>query len=165
MAVNAGSFTVNGAIADGGGGLGLTKTGPGVLVLGGANTYTGPTNVSAGVLAVSGNQSAATGLITVESTAALAGLGTTGGGLTFNSGSGIVFGQTGLTVTGTTSFAGSFGIANIIGLDSSAADGDYQLIAGGIDATNLQNVGLANAADLGGGKQAFFTTSGPGLSV
>lgn len=164
VTVNAGTFNVAGAIGDGGGVLGITKAGPGVLVLGGANTYTGPTNVAAGVLAISGLQTAATGLITVESTAALAGLGTTGGGVTFNSGSGIVFGQTGLTVTGTTSFAGSFGIANILGLDSSAADGEYQLITGGIDATNLQNVGLANAADLGGGKQAFFTT-GSGLSV
>jgi len=161
ITVQGSTLSIQGVVSNGG----ITKAGPGLLVLGGANTYTGPTNVTAGTLAISGIQTAANGMITVDSTAALAGVGTTGGGLTFNSGSGIVFGQTGLTVTGTTVFAGSFGIANILGLDGSAADGDYPLLFGGIDPTNLQNVGAGNAFDLGGGKQAFFTTSGPGLSV
>jgi autotransporter-associated beta strand protein len=62
-----------------GGSLGVTKAGTGTLVLGGANTYTGPTSVSAGTLLVNGNQSAATGAVTVASGATLGGSGTVGG--------------------------------------------------------------------------------------
>ena len=164
VTVNAGTFNVAGAIGDGGGVLGITKAGPGLLVLGGANTYTGPTNVTAGTLAIAGNQSAATGLVTINSGAALAGTGTTGGGVTFDSGSFIGFGQTTLTVGGTISFGGSFGIANLAGLSSATPDGTYSLLTGTIDTTNLQNIGAGNLFDLGDGKQAFFTT-GSGLAV
>ncbi|WP_338289940.1 polysaccharide lyase family 8 super-sandwich domain-containing protein [Luteolibacter sp. LG18] len=43
------------------GGFSLIKTGDGILDLSGPNTYTGGTNVSAGILNVSGSQAAATG--------------------------------------------------------------------------------------------------------
>ncbi|MEI6715403.1 MAG: autotransporter-associated beta strand repeat-containing protein, partial [Verrucomicrobiota bacterium] len=53
-----GSYTLNvasgvtfgGVFSDGGNGYGLTKSGSGVLVLGGANTFTGPVSVSGGTL-------------------------------------------------------------------------------------------------------------------
>lgn len=48
---NGQDLTVAQALSDGGGG-GLTKLGAGVLTLSGANTYSGPTNVSGGGLAV-----------------------------------------------------------------------------------------------------------------
>jgi fibronectin-binding autotransporter adhesin len=53
--ISIGSGTFTGLITNGtgSGGLGLTKVGSGVLSLQGASTYTGPTNVSAGTLAVS----------------------------------------------------------------------------------------------------------------
>ena len=73
------STDVTGVISDGGaaGGTGaaLTKVGSGTLTLSGANTYTGPTTVSAGTLLVNGSITSAT---TVDSAAALGGSGTTG---------------------------------------------------------------------------------------
>lgn len=50
VTVAAGNLTVGGAIGDGGSGFGLTKVGAGALTLGGANTYTGTTTVTAGTL-------------------------------------------------------------------------------------------------------------------
>ena len=58
---------------------GLTKTGIGILSLEGANSYNGPTTVSAGSLIVDGNQSSATGSLDVAAGATLGGSGTIGG--------------------------------------------------------------------------------------
>jgi len=44
------TLTLNGALADGGGGGGLTKIGSGMLILRGSNSYTGATSVNAGTL-------------------------------------------------------------------------------------------------------------------
>ena len=44
------SLTVSGAIGESGGSRGLTQSGPGLLVLAGPNSYSGDTNVNAGVL-------------------------------------------------------------------------------------------------------------------
>ena len=79
-----GNIAIGGAIS--GATYGLTKTGPSTLTLTGTNTYTGATSVSAGTLVVNGDQSAATGNVTVASGARLAGTGTVGGDTTFNSG-------------------------------------------------------------------------------
>jgi fibronectin-binding autotransporter adhesin len=46
----AGNIVLNGAVSDGGAGLGLNMTGSATVVLGAANTYSGPTTVSGGVL-------------------------------------------------------------------------------------------------------------------
>jgi autotransporter-associated beta strand protein len=161
------SWTVNSIITGSGG---LSQTLGGTVTLNGDNTYLGPTTVTDGTLAINGNQSLAIGTVTVGTdplvAATLAGTGTTGGDVTFASGSKILFGQTDLTVGGTISFGGSFGIADIVGLDATAIDGTYQLLTGSINSANLLNVGEANAFDLGGGKEAYFTTdSGLGVSV
>jgi autotransporter-associated beta strand protein len=66
-------------IGDGGSGHGLTKTGAGVLLLSGNNTYGGATTVSAGTLVVNGDQSSATGAVGVAAFATLMGSGTIGG--------------------------------------------------------------------------------------
>jgi fibronectin-binding autotransporter adhesin len=73
---NAVTDTVNGVLA---GSVGLTKTGSGTLLLGGANTYSGDTNVNAGTLAVtlSGAVIPSGGNVTVAS------------GATFNYGNGV----------------------------------------------------------------------------
>jgi autotransporter-associated beta strand protein len=83
------STTFSGVIQDGGahGGGGLTKIGSGTLILSGANTYTGNTNVkNRGVLQVDGSINSNT---TVHGHSVLAGTGTIYGSVT-NTNTGIV---------------------------------------------------------------------------
>jgi len=88
--VNAGSLTktfvvnnpetaFNGVISGSGPRI---KTGPGTLVFGGANTYTGATSVNAGTLVVNGSLAAAT-TVTVADGASLGGTGTIHGAVSF----------------------------------------------------------------------------------
>ncbi len=69
--------TISGVISGNDGNL--VKIGTGTLTLEGDNTYTGTTDVDQGVLLVNGNQSAATGQVTVKSGATLGGNGIIGG--------------------------------------------------------------------------------------
>src|SRR6185437_7117977 len=73
------ALALNGPI---GGPGGLTVVGPQLLLLNGAGQYTGPTNVTAGSLAVNG--STGTGLTTVAKSATLGGTGTVRGSLINN---------------------------------------------------------------------------------
>jgi autotransporter-associated beta strand protein len=72
---NNGSTTYSGVLSSGT----LVKTGTGSLVLSNANTFTGPTTVSAGSLLVNG--SLANGAVTVQSGALLGGSGVLGGAI------------------------------------------------------------------------------------
>jgi fibronectin-binding autotransporter adhesin len=71
------SYTITGSGA-------LEKTGANTLTLSGNNSYTGTTTVSAGSLIVNGNQSGATGVLSVSSGATLGGSGTIGGATTIS---------------------------------------------------------------------------------
>lgn len=87
--------TISSAIAGTGG---IEKNDYGTLVFAGANTYAGATTVRNGKLFINGNQSAATGAITVKNGATLGGTGITGGIVTIENG-GILTGRDGDTFT------------------------------------------------------------------
>jgi len=116
---------------------GMTKRGDGVLAIAGIYDYTGLTNIESGAFGV------------YDAAASLA------GDLDFAAGSKLIFSTFTLTVAGDVTF-GSLGVADLLGLNSSVSLGTYTLIDGDVDFTNISNVGLANAYDLGGGKLAYF---------
>ena len=133
--------------------------GTGAVQLFGANTYSGSTDVSAGTLLINGINSGG-GATTVGSGGILSGTGSLAGPISFGTGGKFLFSSTApLTVTGTVSFVdpASFGIDDIVGLTSSAADGSYTLMSGSVsNVASLQNFGAGAAADLGSGKSAYF---------
>ena len=57
----AGNIVLNGVISDGGAGLGIVKTGPGISTLNGNNTYSGGTVVNQGTLQLGNNNAWAAG--------------------------------------------------------------------------------------------------------
>lgn len=80
------AYSVSNVISGSGG---VVQAGTGTTTLSGVNTYTGATKVNAGTLLVNGNQSSATGALSVESGGLLGGTGTLGGATTVKSGGGI----------------------------------------------------------------------------
>lgn len=160
-----GVVTYTAAIANstgtGSGSLGLAKLGTGTLELTANSSYSGGTIVKAGSLLVSNTAGSATGtgLVTVQSGAAIGGNGSVGGSLFLLSGANIVFSLTDtLDVNGSTVAFGGLSIANILGLDGSVAEGSYTLIGGSatFDFSNVSNWGVGNATSIGGGKSAYF---------
>jgi autotransporter-associated beta strand protein len=151
-----GNFTIADAIADttgaSGGARGVTKLGTNTLILTNANTYTGPTSVVAGTLAVNG--SLGNTAVTVGSGATLRGSGTIGGSIsvvaggTFGAGNSIES----LGSNGTISLAGNSTFLHEI--DSNAAPGvaaDLVYTTAGLD---IASGSILNITELGNGTWA-----------
>jgi autotransporter-associated beta strand protein len=112
----------------------LVKNGSGTTTLNATNTYTGTTTVSSGMLLINGNNSAATGAVTVASGATLGGSGMIGGLTTILSGGILAPGNTSdvLTFGGALTLAtGSSTVMEIAGAASDSIDVDGQLTYGG----------------------------------
>jgi autotransporter-associated beta strand protein len=140
--------------------FGFTKTGSSTLTLSGTSTLEGPTLVSAGTLLITGALSNSD--VTVDANATVGGTGTIGGDLDLNPNSlfRVVDLNDALSVTGTVTFGPGFGIANLLGLDWDALDLDtpYTIISSTqtFTASDIANFGIANAANVGAGRQAYF---------
>ncbi len=141
------SVTFSGAIGDGGSAFGVTQTGTGNLVLSGANTYTGNTAATSGLLVVTGSVANGSGLSIAPTAAA-------GGTVSF-----INNAANTPTNFGTVSLGSATGPA-IIGLDLGTAS---DIIAASGVATVTNNIGFAinGAAGFGAGNYNLITaTSG-----
>lgn len=178
-----GVFAYSGVIANstgtGGGALGLTKFGTGVLELTGTNTFTGGTIVNAGTLLVNNTSGSGTGsaAVAVASGAAIGGDGTIGGDLILSSGALFAFDTTNpnftLTLSGTLTLDNSFGVASLRNINGGAID--WSLVANDtytlmntsfvFNNTNISNFGVANAFNIGGGRTAYFTNGSLALVV
>jgi|GEM_PF-1018308 len=140
---------------------GFTKKGNGVLTLAGANTYTGPTVVNSGTLAVTGSLSGSV-FVNVKSGATLdvsgaaggfalspgqtlGGDGTVAGAVTMTIGSVLAPGQS----AGTLTFTGNLGIGPAVALSGSAA---LQFELGSLSDKVLLTTGTL---DIGTGSLAF----------
>jgi autotransporter-associated beta strand protein len=140
---------------------GLVKDGAGALALSGANAYTGPTRVMAGVLELTGGVSMASAMIQIDAGAALVATGTTA---TLNLGSGQVLKGSGsfigglITGSGATVRPGSSpGVLTVTG--------DWQMDAGSTLEVELNGPAAGTGHDqlaFGGGS---LTLNGPDLSI
>jgi fibronectin-binding autotransporter adhesin len=120
---NTGLNTISGAISNGSLPLSFAKEGPGTWRLTGTNTYTGTTTVSAGRLVIDGDNSTATGAVSVAAGATLSGSGTVGGLVTLDSGAKVAPGNS----PGNQTFAGGLNLS---------AGGIYQWELGALSTSN-----------------------------
>ncbi len=139
LTVNAGTLTV-GSIADGTGNS-FTKNGAGALVINGSGTYTGATNISAGLVKITGtnfsNQlGAASGVVNISGGATL-----DIGGITTNNGTG--FGAKQFSISGPGITAPQAEVSNGVGAITNSSTNAGQQNA-------FQSISLAADASIGG---------------
>ena len=144
------------------GAQGFIKAGSGILILAGNSSYSGATAVDQGGLLVNGTNSGV-GAVTVASGAWIGGDGSLAGGLALAVQAKFIFNSAAtLDVAGAVSLDNAFSVDSLVKSDGSAidwgsiADGTYTLINTTSTFNNISNFGAANAADIGGGRTAYF---------
>ncbi|RFZ87584.1 autotransporter outer membrane beta-barrel domain-containing protein [Shinella sp. WSJ-2] len=146
------------------GGGTMVKNGAGVLELTANNSYLGATAVNSGTLLVNGDQSAATGLTTVNSGATLGGSGTLGGDVTIADGAVLAPGNSPgtLTINGDLSLASGatlnyqFGEAGVVG----GALNDLVNVGGDLILDGTLNVSVSSGGTFGSGIYRVFNYDG-----
>jgi fibronectin-binding autotransporter adhesin len=118
-----GNGILGGAISNGGGTIAIAKSGTGTWTLSGNSTYTGTTAVLGGLLNVNGDNSAATGAVTVAG-GSLGGTGSLGGAITVGTGGAIVPGAGIGTLTGTQSVSFADGSTYVYEINSASVTAD-----------------------------------------
>jgi len=144
------------------GAQGFIKAGSGILILAGNSSYSGATAVNQGGLVVNGTNSGL-GAVTVASGARIGGDGSLAGGLALSVQAAFIFNSAAtLDVAGAVSLDDAFSVDSLVKSDGSAidwgsiADGTYTLINTTSTFNNISNFGAGNAADIGGGRTAYF---------
>jgi autotransporter-associated beta strand protein len=166
------TLTLGGNIS-GAGGLTIARVGGSAgstAVLTGTNTYTGDTLVTSGSLILNGS---VTSDVSVDGSSRIGGDGSVVGELSLAAGATFVFSLTStLDVNGAVSLDNTFGVASLVNQDGTAIDwtgvglGTYTLIGvTSSDFSNIQNFGVSNAVDVGGGKSAYFQNGSLQLMV
>jgi len=135
-----GTVTLSGVIdqKNGGNPTTIVKSLASTFVLSGNNTYTGTTTVNGGTLLVNGNQSSATGAVSVNNSGTvLGGTGTIGGAVTINGPATITAGTNGttgaLTLSNGLALAGTSGNLATYLVDLTAITSDKLVISGNLN--------------------------------
>ena len=136
----------------------LNISSAGTVVISGDYSDFEVANLNGGNLDLTGSLEATT--LTIQSGTAIGGDGTLTGDLVLASGADLIFDiNDTLSVSGTVSLDSLFGVDDLIGLDNTIDNGTYTLISDTVtdfSTLGIENFGLANAFDLGGGKEAYF---------
>ena len=158
MTVSANNLTVGGVIS-GAASLGIIKNGPGTLSLNGANTYTGDTTVSGGILVLGASGSIASSTNTIVGSGAtfdvsaasytlgasrtLGGSGTVNGNVTDSSTSTILPGGSG--TVGTLTFNNNLTLAgsDMLKFDFASGSNDMINLAGSLTVNGTTTINLA----------------------
>lgn len=172
IALNAGTgtfqtdadITLSGAITGAGS---LAKTGTGALTLTGSNTYIGATNVTAGGLYVDGDNSAATGAVSVAGGATLGGKGKIGGDVTVADGATLSPGSANGT-PGTLAIAGNLNLSSgsVLNYSLGQADvaggalNDLTTVGGNLVLDGTLNVTVSTGGTFGPGVYRIFSYDG-----
>ena len=152
-----GQFVTLAGVIDDSNTAGLTKSGPGWLSLAGTNTYTGPTTVSAGTLAVNGSLGSTA--VSVATDAMLSGWGSIAGPVSVAAGGILAPGNSPGTLTSATTL--TLANTSIIDFEINAED---TTVGGGINdlVTGVTNLTLGGTLNVAGGGD--FTAVTPGTT-
>ncbi len=159
---------ISGNIQNSAGGrvLSLAKTGAGTWTLSGANTYTGTTAVSGGILRFTGNSSVATGAVSVTGGALGGNNGSLGGAVTVSSAGGIDLRDSAvgtLTLGSTLAITGAAGANNLyFDLGNTTGTSDLLSVAGTttVTTTGAAVINLYQLGGLAGRTAATYTLIG-----